>query len=129
MSLIDFKSVSDELDEADVMHVMQVLVRPHLLHGADNRPAVAVLTDKVIYLGGTEDVKKRFERIPLKSITSCKRRGALIWECIMVKYIGLEGEQKLYLCPFEGHHSTPKKDNESMELLLKYLKKGESTNK
>jgi hypothetical protein len=122
LSLVEFKLVKDELDEAEYMQVLQVLVRESLYSGRTNRPATLIVTDKALYFGGAEGTDKKFKRIPKKSINSASKVGALLWECIEVRHLGLEGEARFYLCPFTGSHLAPKKDREQFDLLLSLLK-------
>jgi|GEM_PF-4615500 len=118
MPIIDFKSVKEELDEAEHMHIMQVLVRGSLTHGADNRPYLLIMTDKVIYWGGTPDLQNRFNRIPISSVMEAAIAGRYMWESIKLTHMEIEGERTVYITPFKGDYSRPEKDAESMDLIL-----------
>ncbi len=121
MALVDFKTVSGELDSADYMRVMRALVRSSLLHGSDNRPAVVILTDKALYYGGTEDLGRRFHRVSLKSVSKASMTGRLLWECVELTHMGLSGEETVYICPFTGSLNAPRKDAGSLNVLLEAL--------
>ncbi|MBU0761711.1 MAG: hypothetical protein KKD39_01685 [Candidatus Altiarchaeota archaeon] len=121
MTHVDFGFIKNELSDADYMHVMQVLVRKSLYHGVGNIPATVILTDNALYFGGTENDGKKFRRIPLNSINSTSKRGWFLWECIEIRHMGLEGEERFFICPFKGSHMAPKKDVDAMDLLLSIL--------
>ena len=121
MALVDFGLVSDELALADDMWVMKALVRGSLLNPASNRPGVLVLTDKVLYWGGTPKMMSRFHRVPLKSVTSVNRVGRFIWECVKLTHLDIEGEKSLYICPFKGDCGKPKRDDASISQLIRRL--------
>ena len=121
MPAIDFDGMMEEIGDAQSMTVMQALVRSKLAHGADNRPAMLVLTENTLFWGGSEATGGRFNRIPLKSIVKSGRAGRFIWECIKVTHMEVEGERTVYVCPFSGDPAKPRKDRESMEYLLKSL--------
>ncbi len=121
MSEVDFGLVKDELEDAEHMHVMQVLVRASLYHGLGNRPNTLIVTDKALYLGGSQESGGKFKRIPIKSINSSSKAGFLLWECVEISHMGLGGVERIYLCPFSGNHLAPLKDREMLELLLSIL--------
>ena len=121
MPAVDFQAIVEEADEKDDILVMRALVRRSLLHGLDNRPAILILTKDTLFVG-SESSKGSFTRIPLRSIVESGRRGRLIWECVEVKHLDTEGEKRIYICPFQGHPSAPRKDRESMDSLIKRLR-------
>ncbi|MFH1055366.1 MAG: hypothetical protein V1744_04660 [Candidatus Altiarchaeota archaeon] len=124
MPLVDFDTVSDEIEDAGSIRVMQALIRSSLYHGADNRPAMLILSDKTLFYGGGEADGGRFRRVPVQSITRLAKVGLLIWECVELKHMEIEGERKMYICPFTGQPGRPRKDYESMEQLLKLKENG-----
>jgi hypothetical protein len=117
MPLVDFDTVSDELDEAQSIRVMTAMVRSSLLHGADNKPSVVILTDKALYWGGCVATGGKFHRVPLNSIVKSGKKGKSLWECVELRHMEIGGEEKVYLCPFTGTPNAPKRDEESMEEL------------
>jgi len=121
MASIDLDVLSDELESPGGLKVMSALIRSSLYHGADNRPALVILTDEVMYLGGSESTGGMFQRIPLKSIVASSRVGVSIWECVEVRHIDIEGEKTIYICPFTGSPAAPRKDSESMDVLLTHI--------
>ena len=122
MPLVDFNTVSNELELTENIRVMSALIRSSLAHGADNKPAMVILTDDAIFWGGSEAMSGNFQRVSLKSIISSERTGKLIWECVEVRHMDLDGEKTIYLCPFTGSPSAPLKDRESMDALISHLK-------
>ena len=118
---MDFEFVMEELETAVEVRVMQALVRSSLGHGADNMPAVLLLTEKALFYGGRHDQGGRFHRVPLSSVTGLRRVGKLVWESIELRHMEIDGEKRVYICPFMGEPATPKKDVESMDYLLKAL--------
>ena len=120
---VDFELILDEAESANSLEVMPVLVRSSLLHGADNSPEMAIITDKVLYFGGSESMGGRFKRISLNSVVGSSKAGILLWECVRLTHMELEGEKTVYLCPFTGSPSAPRKDREFMELLLRRLRR------
>ena len=121
MPLVDFDTLSDELGSAEYMRVMYALVRTTLAHGADNLPAMLILSDDALFWGGSEAEEGKFHRVPLKSITGSAKVGRLLWECVELKHMELEGEKTIYLCPFTGPPQNPRKDSQSMEELLSHV--------
>ena len=121
MPVVDFGVVSDELESADHLKVMSALVRSNLAHGVDNRPALIILTDKTLFYGGTEATGGRFKRIPLRSIVNASKSGRLLWECVELRHMDVDGEKTVYICPFTGSLGSPRKDTESMDTLLSHL--------
>jgi hypothetical protein len=121
MPLVDFDTMSGEMEAAKSVRVMQALIRSSLLHGSDNRPAMVVLTDDALFWGGCEATGGKFHRVPLKSVIASSKEGKLIWECVMLRHMDLEGERTLYICPFTGPPGSPKKDMESLGDLLDHL--------
>ena len=121
MPVVDFSVVSDELDDAEHLNVMAALIRSSLLHGADNRPAVLIMTDKTLFYGGTEATGGKFKRIPLRSVVSASRAGRMLWDCVEVRHMDIEGEEKVYICPFTGSLGSPRRDVESMKELISSL--------
>ena len=118
MPNVDFSNIKDELEEAGEMHVISVLIRSNLHHGADNRPAVLILTDKTIFWGGTADMSNSFNRIPLSSIVCAESAGVGPLECIKISHMEIDGEKTIFVTPFTGHPSLPKKDPETTKLIL-----------
>ena len=123
MPEVGFELILDEVESADSVEVMPVLVRSSLLHGADNRPEIAIITDKVLYFGGSRARGGQFKRIPLNSVVASSKAGVLLWECVRLTHMELDGERTVYLCPFTGSPSLPRKDQESMGLLLGRLRR------
>jgi|WetSurMetagenome_2_1015567.scaffolds.fasta_scaffold492183_2 hypothetical protein len=122
MPLVDFDVVLEEAGDAAETRFMTVLVRSSLVHGADNIPAVILLTDKTLFFGGSEATGGKYHRVPLRSITASAKAGGLLWECVMVRHMDIEGEKTVYLCPFTGSPASPAKDRESLEELLSRLR-------
>ena len=121
MPVVDFNIVSEELEDAEHLTVMPALVRSSVVHGADNTPAVLILTDKTLFYGGSAADGGWFRRVPLKSVVSACKAGGLIWECVELRHMDVEGEMRVYICPFTGSLGSPRRDLESMELLLSAL--------
>jgi hypothetical protein len=121
MPVVDFEAVAEELESSEHLRVMSALVRSSLVSGADNKPAMLFLTENALFFGGSDAMGGIFHRIPLRSVISCGRKGKLVWECVEVRHMELEGERTVYLCPFKGSPSMPKKDDESMADLLSRL--------
>lgn len=122
MPELDYEAMMDELSERGDALFMHALVRTSLHHGADNRPALVALTDDVLFFGGNDASGGRFTRVPLKSIIRSGRAGRLIWECVEVVHMDTAGEKTVYICPFTGDPSAPRKDGEAMAALLARLK-------
>ncbi len=118
MPVVDFKLVKEEMEEAQDMNVMQVLIRSSLAHGADNTPHLLILTDKAIYWGGTADMANEFNRISLASVIESKMAGRSLWETVKLTHMEIDGEKTIYITPFIGEFHMPEKDMESMELLI-----------
>jgi hypothetical protein len=124
MPYVDFGDISTEVEDASWLEVMPALVRTSLFHGADNQPAVVIVTDKVLYIGGTEATDYRFRRIPLKSVVDADLAGRSLWECVRVVHLDIEGEKRIFICPFTGSLGKPVRDGESMNALLSSLREG-----
>ncbi|MBD3388862.1 MAG: hypothetical protein GF416_07325 [Candidatus Altiarchaeales archaeon] len=124
MPYVDLNMVLDEAGEADFLHVMRVLVRSSLFHAAGNRPELLILTDKVLYHGGTSATNGRFNRVPFVSVLEASKAGRYIWECLRLRHMETAGENTVYLCPFTGSPASPARDADGMDVLFNQLKKG-----
>lgn len=122
MGEVPFDTVSEELSEARELTLMQVLVRSSLYNAYDNRPAIAILTDNAMFYGGQAGREHRFERVPYKSVVHAEKRGTLLWECLELTHMDLEGERKVYVCPFKGKPHKPVKDEDAMNKLQARLR-------
>jgi hypothetical protein len=122
MPQVDFDQVLDELDGALSVRVMYAMVRSNLLHGADNKPSMVILTDRALFWGGSEATEGKFHRVPLKGIIKSQKAGKFMWECVKVKHMEIEGEKTVYICPFTGPVAIPRKDVEAMDALISHIK-------
>lgn len=121
MPMIAPSVLVEELTDVSFLKMMPALVRTSLVSGSDNRPALLVLTDTTLYIGGTRFTAGRYSRIPLRSIVDAKKSGTSLWECIKVTHLEVAGEKTIYICPFSGKAQTPKKDGQQLQELLSHL--------
>ncbi len=122
MPVVDFEMLTGEVAESEELMVYQALARSSLLHGADNKPVIFVMSDKVVYIGGSVATQGRFTRIPRNSILVIRTMGLLRWECLELTHLDIEGEKKIYLCPFTGSPELPVKDMSSLDNILSKLR-------
>jgi hypothetical protein len=124
MPEVSSDSVFEEVGQSSDIRFMSALVRSSLFHGADNKPALLILTKDALFYGGSNAMRGRFQRVPLRSVVESSKAGSLLWECVKLTHMELEGEKTVYLCPFTGSPAMPKKDSESMDELINHLKPG-----
>jgi len=123
MTGLDFDSIRGELFDSDELSSMVVFVREGFYSVANQIPAMLVVTDEVIYYGGCVGTKHDFHRIPLKSVHSVTLRGKSFMRCVEVRYLALDGDRKIFFCPFSGEPHQPGIDVEKLHELHRILKR------
>lgn len=121
MPEVDFDKIHEMVGESDDLRIMQVLVRSSLASGADNIPALAIVSKDALYYGGSEAMGGKFKRVSRRSIVKSRKVGKAVWECIELKHMEIDGERTIYVCPFSGHPNRPIKDDAAMAYLLEFL--------
>ena len=122
MTLLDFKSIEEELFSHGEWKSFNVLVRTGKWSGRGQIPAVLFLTKDALFYGGCHATHGKFHRISRKSISKACIVGRMFLKCIEVEYLGAAGARKIFMCPFSGEPHQPSLELAELHNLYNALK-------
>ncbi|MFC2154514.1 hypothetical protein ACFLRC_03415 [Candidatus Altiarchaeota archaeon] len=121
--IVAYKDMQESLADANVLHCCLVFAEGEGGLKLNKQPALLLMTDKELFLGGTSPTNHDFHHFSLEDVEEVSEcaRGNLDVLCISFQ----RGKEKneLFVCPSTTSKEDPKADPEGIKELASTIKK------